>query len=220
MQIDLATLHQILIDRFGESDLRTLCFRLRVDYESLPDEGKANKARELIILAERQGRLAELLQIGQDLRPHSVWADLQTAEVVSPLQAVVIPGKPEDEFAHEKPLTLTFPAQPVGAIKVISGTSSGLWVFLTEQTRRIVFGRQADVSIQDKVLSRNHFAVTVQLMPDEAKVSHDYRVQVMDLNSSNGTWVNGRRVQTLADLQNGDLIQVGAVQFEVQLFNE
>jgi hypothetical protein len=47
-QSQLIKLRKILDERFSESDLRTLCFDLHVDYQSLPGEGKADKARELI----------------------------------------------------------------------------------------------------------------------------------------------------------------------------
>ena len=38
-----------LCDRFSEEELRTLCFFLEVDYNSLPADGKAGKARELVL---------------------------------------------------------------------------------------------------------------------------------------------------------------------------
>lgn len=53
-------LRQILELRFDEEELRTLCFDLGKDYDSLRGEGKAAKARELVALAERQGDLPKL----------------------------------------------------------------------------------------------------------------------------------------------------------------
>jgi hypothetical protein len=46
--------------RFDDEELRTLCFDVGVDYDSLRGEGKAAKARELVAWAGRTGRLAEL----------------------------------------------------------------------------------------------------------------------------------------------------------------
>jgi hypothetical protein len=40
-------LRHILYERFSESDLRTLCFDLGLEYNGLPGDGTANKAREL-----------------------------------------------------------------------------------------------------------------------------------------------------------------------------
>jgi hypothetical protein len=57
---DLVKLRQILTEHFDEGELRTLCFDLRVDYQSLPGEGKADKARELVAYCDRHERIAEL----------------------------------------------------------------------------------------------------------------------------------------------------------------
>ena len=54
-------LRRILTLLFDEEELRTLCFDLNVDYDSLRGEGKAGKARELVALTERLGQL-ELLE--------------------------------------------------------------------------------------------------------------------------------------------------------------
>ncbi len=72
---DLARLRQILNDYFDESELRDLCFDLRVDYQSLPGEGKSSKARELIAHCERRGQLDVLERKCRELRPHASWTD-------------------------------------------------------------------------------------------------------------------------------------------------
>lgn len=73
MESKLARLRQILTERFSEDELRTLCFDLGVDYEVLPAEGKAGKARELVSYLERRKRLSELVKVGQRLRPDISW---------------------------------------------------------------------------------------------------------------------------------------------------
>jgi hypothetical protein len=50
----LSRLRQILATRFSESELRTLCFDLGIDYDDLPGQEKASKARELIAYLERR----------------------------------------------------------------------------------------------------------------------------------------------------------------------
>ncbi len=50
-------LRRILVRFFDEEELQDLTFDLKVDYESLPAQGKAGKARELVELAERVGQL-------------------------------------------------------------------------------------------------------------------------------------------------------------------
>ncbi len=62
-------LRQTLTSRFDREELRTLCFDLGVDYEALPAEGKAGKARELVNYMERREQLAELVETIRRMRP-------------------------------------------------------------------------------------------------------------------------------------------------------
>ena len=64
----LSQLRQNIIDRFSDQELRDLCQDMGIDYESLPGDGKAGKARELIAFCERRGRIPELKQ-GVELGP-------------------------------------------------------------------------------------------------------------------------------------------------------
>src|SRR5262245_15533549 len=72
-QVNRAELRQILTIYFDESELRTLCFDLEIDYESLAGQGKRDKARELVAYAARRGRTAELVRLCRDLRPNVDW---------------------------------------------------------------------------------------------------------------------------------------------------
>jgi nucleoside phosphorylase len=58
----LTQLRQSLVDHFNDQELRDLCFDMDIDYESLPGEGKASKARELVAFCERRGQISELEQ--------------------------------------------------------------------------------------------------------------------------------------------------------------
>jgi len=69
----LAKLRQILATRFDEEELRTLCFDLGINYDDLPGQGNANKARELIAYLDRHDRISELVSIGKQLRPDVAW---------------------------------------------------------------------------------------------------------------------------------------------------
>ena len=77
--IDRAKLRQTLVAHFSESELRDLCFDLRVDYESLPGEGKSDKARELVACCERHGCIFELSEVVKKLRPHVSLSDASQA---------------------------------------------------------------------------------------------------------------------------------------------
>jgi two-component system, NtrC family, sensor kinase len=72
----------------------------------------------------------------------------------------------------------------------------------------VVVGRgpRADVRIEDERLSREHFAVS-----REANA-----FVVCDLNSRNGTWVEGQRVSR-SELRSSDTIRAGRTRF---LFKE
>ena len=81
----LRQLHRILVTRFDEGELHTLCFHLGVDYDDLPAAGRANKARELVTYLEHRGRIYELVRTGEQLRPDISWSGtLETPQETSP----------------------------------------------------------------------------------------------------------------------------------------
>ncbi|MCB1247636.1 MAG: FHA domain-containing protein [Acidimicrobiia bacterium] len=72
----------------------------------------------------------------------------------------------------------------------------------------IVFGRSpdADVPIDDPYASEFHARLGVQ----------DGKVMVHDLGSTNGTYVNGRRVSSPRSVGRGDTVQIGKTILEVR----
>lgn len=56
-----ASLHAYIVAHYNLEELRTLCFKVGVDYDDLTGEGLGGQARELILTLERQERLADLL---------------------------------------------------------------------------------------------------------------------------------------------------------------
>jgi pSer/pThr/pTyr-binding forkhead associated (FHA) protein len=76
-----------------------------------------------------------------------------------------------------------------------------------EVTSALVLGRQAaDLVIEDPQVSRRHASV---------RPAGD-ALEVEDLGSRNGTWVNGARIAGPARLAPGDRVQVGDTTFEVE----
>jgi formylglycine-generating enzyme required for sulfatase activity len=69
----LRELRQLIDRHFDLEGLRTLCFDLGVEYDSLLGEGKANKARELVTLMNRLERLDELVALCELERPKINW---------------------------------------------------------------------------------------------------------------------------------------------------
>jgi hypothetical protein len=91
--MDMLSLRDIIVTYFSDSELRDLCFDLGIDYESLPGEGKAAKARELVSYCQRHGRLAELEAACRRLRP-SAFKDSHTASAESAPNAPKTDGQP------------------------------------------------------------------------------------------------------------------------------
>ena len=57
--IDLFDLYNT---HFNEEEVKTLCFKLDIDYDSLMGNGKKGKIRELIHLFDRKGKIEVLIQ--------------------------------------------------------------------------------------------------------------------------------------------------------------
>src|SRR5919197_3430532 len=77
-------------------------------------------------------------------------------------------------------------------LRVRSGTHAGRTIVIVGA---IVVGREADIDLGDEEISRRH-----------ARIRREGdRVAIEDLGSSNGTWVNNRRV-TQAALEPGDVV--------------
>lgn len=91
---ELSQLRQLLSAYFNESELKTLTFDLGLDYEMLPGPAKGDKARELVMLVWRSGRLAELLALGRQTRPHLTWPDLPLPAAIPAPPAAPTPVAP------------------------------------------------------------------------------------------------------------------------------
>ena len=54
-------MRELIDQHFNDSELRSLCFDLDVDYDGLPGETKSDKSRELIAYCKRHGRIRDLM---------------------------------------------------------------------------------------------------------------------------------------------------------------
>jgi len=93
-------------------------------------------------------------------------------------------------------------AQPLGPGRYLKldGPDSSLLIPLEDEAIRVGRGLAADLHLDEMSVSRRHAI----LLPTSACV------RILDDRSSNGTFVNGRRVQQ-ADLRDGDVITIGRV---------
>lgn len=89
-QADLAKLRQTITKLFDESELRTLCFDLSIDYENLRPGGKAAKVRELIAFCDRTHLISELIELCAKERPHALWYTFirSSDDVLSPFKGL------------------------------------------------------------------------------------------------------------------------------------
>ncbi len=116
----LTGLRQILIQRFDEGELRTLCDDLDVDYDSLPTIGKANKARELVSYLERRDRIPDLVELGKAQRPDIPWEDaLEATRTANVAQAEFV--NREDELPRLKVDRLRVSRSPYTLVNAPAG---------------------------------------------------------------------------------------------------
>jgi hypothetical protein len=78
---------------------------------------------------------------------------------------------------------------------------------------KTTLGRAADcdIVIADPRASRHHAEIAAQLSLPDADASSGHLLR--DLNSTNGTWLNGRRLSAPERLRDGDVIEVGGARF-------
>jgi diguanylate cyclase (GGDEF)-like protein len=93
---------------------------------------------------------------------------------------------------------------------LMTGQAAGMVIALDREITVIGRGREADISLADTGLSRRHCEITRE----------EGRYLIRDLGSTNGTVVNGRRVQVWP-LRVGDRVQLGPnVVLQFALFDE
>lgn len=91
-------------------------------------------------------------------------------------------------------------ARKRGCLTVLTGTDTGKMFTLPRGTALIGRANDAEVRIVDDGISRHH-----------ARLRYDTGgLWVSDLDSRNGTFVNGTRIAAPTALQNGDKVQIGA----------
>jgi hypothetical protein len=79
----MTELRSLIAKHLDVEELRTLCFDLRVDFDSLRGEGKEAKVRELAALMQRTERMPEFLAELGRIRPRVTWPEVPS---VSPTQ--------------------------------------------------------------------------------------------------------------------------------------
>jgi two-component system, cell cycle response regulator len=83
---------------------------------------------------------------------------------------------------------------------VLAGSAVGEMYKISKDQTVIGRGSQADIQVIDEGISRRHAAIQLD----------GERVVVLDLGSTNGTYLNGEKVDNAHGLRDGDKIQVGS----------
>jgi hypothetical protein len=65
-----------ILRQFNNDELKLLCFDLGLDYENLGGDTKTIKCLELILYAERRGKMEDLLSLCEKARPGLNWSEL------------------------------------------------------------------------------------------------------------------------------------------------
>jgi hypothetical protein len=102
----MSGLRAVIEQYFDEEELRTLCSDLGVDYDSLPGDGKAAKARELAGHFARRGQEHLLAVTIAGLRPNAV-EELARYAGDQPSASLLTPHELENGGSEYRALTLS-----------------------------------------------------------------------------------------------------------------
>jgi steroid delta-isomerase-like uncharacterized protein len=185
-----------------------------------PPSGKTFKASE-----------TEFVRLAPDGRISEVRFNINLMDIMQQLQ-LMPPGPPpkallafikftqkvRHPFGGPRPETVAEPSVPLSAETVVSGGSGGVPALVVADGARLgerfpvagelSLGREgADVVLDDPEVSRRH--AVVRFVAGVLEIS--------DANSANGTFVNGRRVDGVGTLADGDSLRLGGTTLAVEL---
>ncbi len=90
---------------------------------------------------------------------------------------------------------------------VVGGKHAGTEIQVPGPKFFIGRGEDCHLRPQSEQISRHHAAILLE----------SGSVAVRDLSSRNGTYVNGERITEQTELKNGDRVQLGPLEFDVEL---
>src|SRR5262249_25406500 len=116
---------------------------------------------------------------------------------------------------------LFFRFKPIALLYILAGDRAGMAYFVTEDQRVLTFGRArgtgqylgCDVILPSPSLSKAHYQLTITPIEITDTNQHGYTVEIRDVGSSNGTFLNGKRLVPHHDcvLHDRDTIRCGGL---------
>jgi diguanylate cyclase (GGDEF)-like protein len=97
----------------------------------------------------------------------------------------------------------------VASLVAINGKEIGRVFPLSAAPLLLGRGRYGNVKVDDPFISRRHAVI-------EVSETSEIGYRIRDLESMNGTWVDGRRLRAPRDVYDGMLVQIGPDLFEVR----
>jgi DNA-binding winged helix-turn-helix (wHTH) protein len=175
------------------------------------------KAFELLdLLVRNQPRALSKEEIHDQLWPKTFVSDASLSNLVAELRAAF-----EDDAANPRLLRTVRrfgyafigepkeerPSQPVSSYRLLWESRE-----IALSPGETIFGRERDATvwIDDAGVSRRHARIVVA----------DGRARLGDLDSKNGTYLNGERLEKETNLSDGDRIQIGRAELTFRAFSE
>jgi len=174
---DMARLQNIIYEHFDGEDIRTLCFQMGVDYDTLLGEGRRAKVRELVLYLWRREQISELVDIVRRARPNISWEELfdepdETPPVRTSPPEQLPPSPQEDDGAVVEALTLQeYPweihkrVRDTGLPAELAYVSSWkyiVWVLLAKKV--LSFGEPARYRLVDPLFWRSIFNANIRYL--------------------------------------------------------
>ncbi len=91
-------------------------------------------------------------------------------------------------------------------LKIVHGPPSGLKLRVNQETVLVGRGEECDLRLHSNAISRRHCQIAY----------NDHQLRISDLNSTNGTFVNDRRIDRTELLRAEDIIRVGGFIFTIE----
>ncbi|HWP31879.1 MAG TPA: FHA domain-containing protein [Fimbriimonadales bacterium] len=121
-------------------------------------------------------------------------------------QATIVPeghcpycGEPYREDGTCACTIQTVPTSAVASLQTYKLVGEGIQLEIPEGTH--VIGREGELCVTDSTVSRRHAEIRRE----------NSRVFIKDIGSSNGTFVNGKKIEEETELRSGDTVQLGSV---------